>query len=68
MRLYASFCFYVIKASQGVYAGSVTDDINGSSNRNATLTINLTAGDVYYLVAFDRSSAHGFTLRIDSNP
>ncbi len=59
--------FYIMNAAQGTYVGSVTDDINGASNRNATLTANLVANEVYYLIAYRYGTPYEYTLRIEQS-
>ena len=41
---------------------SATDDIDGANNRNATLTITLTAGNIYYLEAFRYGTPYNYSL------
>ena len=57
--------FYMINATQGVAVGTVIDDIDYPYNNNATLTTSLTAGDVYYLVAYRYGLSDEYALQIE---
>jgi len=59
--------FRVINASKGI-VNTAIDDIAGSSNRNARLTVDLIAGDIYYIDAFSYNSHYGYTLQIGYTP
>lgn len=59
--------FRIINASKGTTV-SAQDDINGSSDRNAVLTIDLIKGDIYYIEAFRHFTPYNYTLRIGYNP
>lgn len=59
--------FQIVNASKGdIY--NALDDINGSSNRNARLILDLIEGDTYYIVAFSYNSLYGYTLQIGYTP
>ncbi len=54
--------FRITNATTGAAAVSATDDIDGANNRNATLTITLTAGNIYYLEAFRYGTPYNYNL------
>ncbi|MBE6926506.1 MAG: hypothetical protein E7461_06645 [Ruminococcaceae bacterium] len=54
--------FSITNATQRTPEVRATDDIDGENDRNATLTINLIAGDIYYLDAFRHACTEGYTL------
>lgn len=60
--------FRITNATTGASAISATDDVGGSSDWNATLTLNLVGGNVYYLEAFRYGTPYAFTLRMGYNP
>ena len=51
-----------IATTTGAAAVAATDDIDGANNRNATLTITLTAGNVYYIEAFRYGIPYNYNL------
>lgn len=59
--------FYITNASKGTSTVVAKDD-NSSSDRNAELTIELIAGDTYYIEAFNFSRLYGYLLRIGYSP
>ena len=59
--------FQIVNASKGDVYNAV-DDIDGISNRNARLTLDLVAGDTYFIVAFSYTSRYGYTLQIGYTP
>ena len=59
--------FYITNATKGTSTIAATDDIS-SMDRNAELIIDLIAGDVYYIEAFNYNQYHSYTLRIGCNP
>ncbi len=54
--------FRITNATTGAAAVSATDDIDGANNRNATLTITLTAGNIYYLEAFRYGTPYNYNI------
>lgn len=60
--------FRITNATTGASAVTATDDIDGANNRNATLTLNLIKGNVYYLEAFRYGTPYAYTLRMGYNP
>ena len=60
--------FYITNATTGGAAVVAVDDIDGANDRNATLTLNLVAGNVYYLEAFRFGTPQTYTLRMGYNP
>ena len=60
--------FRITNATTGADTVPATDDIDGANNRNAMLTINLTAGNVYYLEAFRYNTPYDYTLKMGYNP
>lgn len=59
--------FRIINASKGNVHYAL-DDINGASNRNARLILDLIAGDTYFIDAFNYSSQYGYTLQMGYTP
>lgn len=65
---YGNPIFRITNATAGTATVVATDDINGINNRNATLTLNLVSGNVYYLEAYRYGTPYNYTLRIGYNP
>jgi hypothetical protein len=60
--------FCITNATAGTDAVFATDDIDGANNRNAMLTLDLVAGNVYYLGAFRYGTPSAYIIRIGYNP
>lgn len=60
--------FRITNATTGAAAIAATDDIDGANNRNATLTLNLISGNVYYLEAFRYGTPYAYSIRMGYNP
>ncbi len=56
--------FRITNATTGATSILADDDIDGANNRNATLTVNLVAGNIYYLEAFRYGTPYTYTLRM----
>ena len=60
--------FSIVNATKRTGITSATDDKNYPTDKNAELTINLVAGNVYYIEAFNYNSAYSYTLMISYTP
>lgn len=60
--------FRIVDATERNGTISAIDDKNYPTDKNAELTINLVAGNVYYIEAFNYSSAYSYTLMIGYTP
>jgi len=60
--------FRITNATKGTSAIAATDDMNGSADRDAVLTLDLIGGDIYYLEAFRYGTPYTYILNIGYNP